>query len=54
MKWLVGLVGMAAVIATVRERRIRSLEALGVTGVITNDPRLFDSGAQAIEQLAAE
>ena len=35
--------------------RIRSLEALGVTGVITNDPRLFDaSGAQAIEQLAAE
>jgi glycerophosphoryl diester phosphodiesterase len=22
-------------------RRIRSLEALGVTGVITNDPRLF-------------
>ncbi len=35
-------------------RRIRSLEALGVTGVITNDPRLFDAGAQAIEQLAAE
>jgi glycerophosphoryl diester phosphodiesterase len=36
-------------------RQIRSLEALGVTGVITNDPRLFDaSGAQAIEQLAAE
>ena len=35
--------------------RIRSLEALGVTGVITNDPRLFDEdGAQAIEQLAAE
>ena len=33
-------------------RRIRSLEALGVTGVITNDPRLF--GAQAIEQVAAE
>ena len=31
-------------------RRIRSLEALGVTGVITNDPRLF----QAIEQVAAE
>jgi hypothetical protein len=27
MKWLVGLVGVAAVIATVRERRIRSLEA---------------------------
>jgi glycerophosphoryl diester phosphodiesterase len=24
-------------------RRIRSLEALGVTGVITNDPRLFDA-----------
>ena len=22
--------------------RLRSLEALGVTGVITNDPRLFD------------
>ena len=34
-------------------RRIRSLEALGVTGVITNDPRLFDAG-QAIEQVAAE
>jgi glycerophosphoryl diester phosphodiesterase len=33
-------------------RRIRSLEELGVTGVITNDPRLFD--AQAIEQVAAE
>jgi glycerophosphoryl diester phosphodiesterase len=33
-------------------RRIRSLEALGVDGVITNDPRLFD--AQAIEQVAAE
>jgi len=33
-------------------RRIRSLEALGVTGVITNDPRLF--GAQAMEQFAAE
>jgi glycerophosphoryl diester phosphodiesterase len=31
-------------------RRIRSLEALGVTGVITNDPRLF----QAMEQVAAE
>ena len=31
-------------------RRIRSLEQLGVTGVITNDPRLF----QAMEQLAAE
>jgi glycerophosphoryl diester phosphodiesterase len=24
-------------------RRIRALEALGVDGVITNDPRLFDS-----------
>ncbi len=34
-------------------RRIRKLEALGVTGVITNDPRLFDEG-QAIEQVAAE
>jgi glycerophosphoryl diester phosphodiesterase len=34
-------------------RRIRSLEALGVTGVITNDPRLFDE-PQAIEQVAAE
>ena len=33
-------------------RRIRALEAQGVTGVITNDPRLF--GAQAIEQVAAE
>jgi glycerophosphoryl diester phosphodiesterase len=33
-------------------RRIRSLEALGVTGVITNDPRLF--GVQPIEQVAAE
>ncbi len=31
-------------------RRIRSLESLGVTGVITNDPRLF----QPIEQVAAE
>jgi glycerophosphoryl diester phosphodiesterase len=31
-------------------RRIRSLEALGVTGVITNDPRLF----QSMEQVAAE
>ena len=27
-------------------RLIRSLEALGVTGVITNDPRLFDAGAR--------
>lgn len=26
-------------------RRIRALEALGVTGVITNDPRLFDADA---------
>ena len=34
-------------------RRIRKLEALGVTGVITNDPRLFDED-QAIEQVAAE
>ena len=33
-------------------RRIRSLEALGVTGVITNDPRLFT--AQPIEHVAAE
>jgi glycerophosphoryl diester phosphodiesterase len=33
-------------------RRIRSLEALGVTGVITNDPRLFKP--QSIEQVAAE
>ena len=31
-------------------RRSRSLESLGVTGVITNDPRLF----QPIEQVAAE
>jgi glycerophosphoryl diester phosphodiesterase len=34
-------------------KRIRALEALGVTGVITNDPRLF-AGGQAIEQVAAE
>jgi glycerophosphoryl diester phosphodiesterase len=34
-------------------RRIRALEALGVTGVITNDPRLFGD-PQAMEQLAAE
>ena len=34
-------------------RRIRALEALGVTGVITNDPRLFVP-PQAIEQVAAE
>ena len=33
-------------------RRIRKLEALGVTGVITNDPRLFDD--QAMEQVPAE
>ncbi len=25
--------------------RIRALEALGVTGVITNDPRLFGAGS---------
>jgi glycerophosphoryl diester phosphodiesterase len=35
-------------------RRIRSLEAMGVTGVITNDPRLFGDEGQAMEQLAAE
>ena len=35
-------------------RRIRSLEAMGVTGVITNDPRLFGAPGQPIEQLAAE
>ena len=34
-------------------RRIRALEALGVTGVITNDPRLFDP-PQRITQVAAE
>jgi glycerophosphoryl diester phosphodiesterase len=34
-------------------RRIRSLEALGVTGVITNDPRLFGA-PQPISQVAAE
>jgi glycerophosphoryl diester phosphodiesterase len=33
-------------------RQIRSLEALGVSGVITNDPRLFED--QSIEQVAAE
>jgi glycerophosphoryl diester phosphodiesterase len=33
-------------------QRIRTLEALGVTGIITNDPRLF--GPQAMEQVAAE
>ena len=33
---------------TVDDReRIRALEALGVTGVITNDPRLFDVSASA-------
>ena len=36
-------------------RRIRALEATGgVTGVITNDPRLFGGPGQPIEQLAAE
>ena len=35
-------------------RRIRALEELGVTGIITNDPRLFTAGAQPIEQVAAE
>jgi glycerophosphoryl diester phosphodiesterase len=36
-------------------RRIRALEAMGgVTGVITNDPRLFGDPGQPIEQLAAE
>jgi glycerophosphoryl diester phosphodiesterase len=34
-------------------RRIRSLRDLGVTGVITNDPRLFGQ-LQPIEQVAAE
>jgi glycerophosphoryl diester phosphodiesterase len=34
--------------------RIRALEAMGVTGVITNDPRLFGEPGQAIEQVAAE
>jgi glycerophosphoryl diester phosphodiesterase len=34
-------------------RRIRELEALGVSGVITNDPRLFDS-SQPIEHVAVE
>jgi glycerophosphoryl diester phosphodiesterase len=35
--------------------RIRALEALGVTGVITNDPRLFAAAAgQRIVQVAAE
>jgi hypothetical protein len=35
-------------------RRIRALEAMGVTGIITNDPRLFGTGDQAIERVAAE
>jgi len=35
-------------------RRIRALEAVGVAGVITNDPRLFGPRGQAIEQVAAE
>jgi glycerophosphoryl diester phosphodiesterase len=35
-------------------RRIRALEEMGVTGVITNDPRLFGERDQAIEQVAAE
>jgi glycerophosphoryl diester phosphodiesterase len=35
-------------------RQIRELEELGVTGVITNDPRLFGGPDQAIEQVAAE
>jgi glycerophosphoryl diester phosphodiesterase len=35
-------------------RRIRALQALGVTGVITNDPRLFGPPGQPIEQVAAE
>jgi glycerophosphoryl diester phosphodiesterase len=26
------------------QRRIRALQAMGVTGVITNDPRLFTAG----------
>jgi glycerophosphoryl diester phosphodiesterase len=40
---------------TVDDRaRIAALEAMGVTGVITNDPRLFDPPAHAIEQVAAE
>jgi glycerophosphoryl diester phosphodiesterase len=34
-------------------RRIERLERMGVTGVITNDPRLFGTG-QPIEQVAAE
>ena len=34
------------------EARIRALEAMGVDGVITNDPRLF--GPQEMSQIAAE
>ena len=34
--------------------RIRSLEAMGVTGVITNDPRLFGPTQPPSEQVAAE
>ena len=34
------------------ERRIRAFEAMGVDGVITNDPRLF--GPQVMSQIAAE
>jgi glycerophosphoryl diester phosphodiesterase len=34
--------------------RIRTLQSMGVTGVITNDPRLFGPPGQAIEQVAAE
>ena len=33
--------------------RLRALEALGVTGVITNDPRLF-AGARRLERPAAQ
>ena len=35
-------------------KRIRALEAMGVTGVITNDPRLFGAPQAPIEQVAAE
>jgi len=35
-------------------RMIRRLEAMGVSGIITNDPRLFGAPGQAIEPLAAE
>ena len=48
---VVGFAGGELYVWTVDDaRRIRSLESLGVTGVITNDPRLF----QPIEQVAAE